>query len=325
MGRPYCYIINHTIMIYTRGTFELYLIVKYNLTYVYAIRDVPLPSPSLMSKYRELTTSAPSTPFYVVAAHGGAGYYPPSSDSSIRCSLRAALSSALATFSQGATGISTSSADDHTSYSPGTSSSSALDTATKLIIALEDDPDFNAGYGSNLTFDGDVECDAALMNSSSSDGILDSDSDASFEFGGVGAVRGVRNPVLLARHVLDGRGRGGRAPLLLMGRVPPLLLAGEGAVRFAREVGVHVVREPEEMVAPRARQEWCVWKGRWEQEVRRRHGAAGDAAGTAAAFAGVDAADSLCARQDTVGAVVLVGDARDVQVSAGVSRCVTVT
>jgi isoaspartyl peptidase/L-asparaginase-like protein (Ntn-hydrolase superfamily) len=299
----------------------------------------------LMSKDQELTTSLPSTPFYVVAAHGGAGYHPPPSDSSIKRSLRAALSSALAAFSQGGTDTPTS-ADDTTS--------SALDITTKLIAALEDDPDFNAGYGSNLTFDGDVECDAALMDSGSCDDDDDDDDElnaeeaSSFGFGGVGAVRGVRNPILLARRVLENRrggggggGGGGHTRMMSMrGRVPPLLLVGEGAVRFAREVGVQVVREPEEMVASRARQEWRVWKGRWEQEQeqeqeewRRKHtqtNADADADVQADVDVGVevevdDDDDPLRARlQDTVGAVVLVGDhhAGDVQVSAGVSRCV---
>ncbi|KAH9978612.1 hypothetical protein BGW80DRAFT_1279966, partial [Lactifluus volemus] len=95
-------------------------------------------------------------PFYIVDAHGGAGYHPPSSDSSIRRSLRVALSSTLTTFSPKAPGAGAINI---------TTTSSTLNTATRLIAALEDDPNFNAGYGSNITFDGDVERDAALMDS----------------------------------------------------------------------------------------------------------------------------------------------------------------
>ncbi|KAH9002045.1 asparaginase [Lactarius hatsudake] len=189
-------------------------------------------------------------PFYFIAIHGGAGNHPPSSDSSIRRSLRTAVSSALTTLSSNESGSG--------SRCPGTSPT-ALDTTTAIIGALEDSPEFNAGYGSNLTFDGDVECDAALMDG------------GCYAFGGVGAVRCVRNPVLLARCVLDAR----RLGLGLgLGRVPPLLLVGEGAVRFAAERGVRAgaVEEPAEMVAPRARREWEVWRERWEDEGRRTSG-----------------------------------------------------
>ncbi|KAH9083475.1 asparaginase [Lactarius deliciosus] len=232
-------------------------------------------------------------PFYFIAVHGGAGYHPPSSDSSIRRSLRTAVSSALTTLS--------SNGSSSGSRSPG-SFPTALDTTTALIAALEDSPEFNAGYGSNLTFDGDVECDAALMDG------------GCYAFGGVGAVRRVRNPVLLARCVLDAR-RLGLGLGLGLGRVPPLLLVGEGAVRFAAERGVRAgaVEEPAEMVAPRARREWEVWRERWEDEERRT---SGPSDGLGAAGASADVA-MLRARQDTVGAVVVQGDAGDV--AAGVS------
>ena len=52
----------------------------------------------------------------------------------------------------------------------------------QAIISLEDDPFLNAGYGSNLTWDGTVECDAALHTSSSSNHC---------HFGSVGAVSGI--------------------------------------------------------------------------------------------------------------------------------------
>lgn len=88
----------------------------------------------------------------------------------------------------------------------------ALDVVQHAVEALEDDPLFNAGRGSALTSDGGVEMDAALM---------DGEAGAA---GAVACVRAVRNPIALARRVLDD----GRH----------VLLVGEGAQRFARECGV---------------------------------------------------------------------------------------
>ena len=249
----------------------------------------------------ESQRSEPAAPFYFVAIHGGAGYHPPSSDSSNRRSLRTAVSSALTTLTTGA-----SRENGSGSCGPG-NPPTALDTATALIVALEDSPEFNAGYGSNLTFDGDVECDAALMDGGASD-------DGCYTFGGVGAVCGVRNPVLLARCVLDARRQQPDSNAGLgLGRVPPLLLVGEGAVRFAAERGVcaGAVEEPKDMVAPRARREWEMWRERWEQRTSDS-GADGFFDHTELAM--------LRARQDTVGAVAIQGDAGDV--AAGVSRYV---
>ena len=307
-----------------------------------------------------------SSTFYILAAHGGAGFHPPTSDSSLKCSLREAVSSALTTFS------------DPTTTGGDAPESSALDAATTLIAALEDAPDFNAGYGSNLTFDGDVECDASLMstdeeeeNGHSTVGAASPDRtpSSSYSFGSVGAVRGVRNPVLLARRVLEGRRRRrgpgpeekGTTTMMTMGRVPPLMLVGEGALRFAKEQGLRVVDRSEEMVSPRARREWQVWRERWDRCCRgegendsdaglREVGSSGlgeplagdpdsdlggevgheeESESAMTPRAGSDGggdgdAETLRARQDTVGAVVLVGGADDVhqQVATGVSRCV---
>ena len=55
--------------------------------------------------------------------------------------------------------------------------SSAQDAVISSISTLEKDACLNAGYGSNLTIDGQVECDASIMNDGGG-------------FGGVGAVSG---------------------------------------------------------------------------------------------------------------------------------------
>ncbi|HSY41857.1 MAG TPA: isoaspartyl peptidase/L-asparaginase, partial [Polyangia bacterium] len=67
---------------------------------------------------------------------------------------------------------------------------SALDGVTAAVAVLEDDPRFNAGTGSALTVDGEVECDASVM---CGDG----------RAGAVGALRDVKNPIRLARLVME--------------------------------------------------------------------------------------------------------------------------
>jgi isoaspartyl peptidase/L-asparaginase-like protein (Ntn-hydrolase superfamily) len=279
-------------------------------------------------------------PLYIIAVHGGAGYHQPASDTSLKRNLRVAISSAQPAFSGTTTrrGITTTGSSGGSS-SGSSSSSSALDATTAVIAALEDHPDFNAGYGSNLTFDGQVECDASLMLSTTEERSLPSSSPSfSYSFGSVGAVRAVRNPVLLARCVLEERIRErerGSGMGMGMGRVPPLMLVGEGAVQFAREHGVRVVdaSDSEEMVAPRAREEWRVWRercSRWKDDEDGLE-SGGLLQGEEKELEDAEL-EPLRVRQDTVGAVVLVGDSetevRDVEqnlkveVAAGVSRCV---
>jgi len=88
---------------------------------------------------------------------------------------------------------------------------SALDAVVEAVVALEDDPLFNAGTGSVLNADGDVEMDASVMAGDS------------LAAGGVACIRGVRNPVLVARRVMQA--------------TDCVLLAGPAATAFAREQG----------------------------------------------------------------------------------------
>lgn len=89
---------------------------------------------------------------------------------------------------------------------------SALDAVTASVICLEDNPLFNAGRGSVFTFDGTHEMDAAVMRGDT------------LEAGAVAGVKGVRNPVELARAVME--------------KSEHVLLSGTGAVEFAREMGL---------------------------------------------------------------------------------------
>jgi len=89
---------------------------------------------------------------------------------------------------------------------------SALDAVVAAVVTLEDDPTFNAGTGSTLTAAGEAELDASVMDG------------AGLAAGAVAAVRDVKNPVVLARAVMERSGH--------------VLLAGPGASAFAREIGL---------------------------------------------------------------------------------------
>jgi len=89
---------------------------------------------------------------------------------------------------------------------------SALDAVEAAVVALEDCPLFNAGRGSVYTRDQTHEMDAAIMDG------------ASLRAGAIAGVSDVRNPVCLARHVLEASGA--------------VLLCGAGARKFADERGI---------------------------------------------------------------------------------------
>ncbi|KAJ6108714.1 hypothetical protein N7512_008551, partial [Penicillium capsulatum] len=98
----------------------------------------------------------------------------------------------------------------------------------------------NAGYGSNLNEQGNVECDASIV-------------DHFGRSGAVGAVPNIRNPSVLARKIYD------RAHLTDgISRIPPSLLVGEGATDFAWEQGIPVVPN-DDLVSPHAHLRWKNW------------------------------------------------------------------
>uniref|UniRef100_A0A9J7YU45 Threonine aspartase 1 n=1 Tax=Cyprinus carpio carpio TaxID=630221 RepID=A0A9J7YU45_CYPCA len=66
----------------------------------------------------------------------------------------------------------------------------ALEAVTAALIELEDSPFTNAGTGSNLNLSGEIECDASIMDGKS------------LNYGAVGALSGIKNPVLVARRLL---------------------------------------------------------------------------------------------------------------------------
>jgi beta-aspartyl-peptidase (threonine type) len=106
---------------------------------------------------------------------------------------------------------------------------SAVDAVEAAVLVLEDNPLFNAGVGSALNSEGRIETDAAIMDGSK------------LSVGAVAAVTGIRNPIHLARRVME------------VG--PPVLLVGKGAEQFARTQGIPKC-ELERLVTKHRRQEW---------------------------------------------------------------------
>lgn len=106
---------------------------------------------------------------------------------------------------------------------------SSLDAAEAAVVVLEDNPLFNAGTGSTLNSLGKVEMDAAIMEGTN------------LRAGAVAAVSGIKNPIKLARRILeDGR---------------HLMLACEGALLFARQIGFPEI-PADALIVERVKQRW---------------------------------------------------------------------
>jgi beta-aspartyl-peptidase (threonine type) len=104
----------------------------------------------------------------------------------------------------------------------------ALAAAVAAVRHMEDEPLLNAGIGACLNADGEVELDAGLMEG------------ATLRAGGVACLRDIRHPIDLALAVMkDGR---------------HVLLAADGASRFARDLGIEQA-DPSIFITDRKRQE----------------------------------------------------------------------
>jgi beta-aspartyl-peptidase (threonine type) len=134
----------------------------------------------------------------VLVIHGGAGATPRDMDPATQNAVRARLRGALE--------------HGHAQLEAG---KPAMDAVTAAITVLEDDPHFNAGRGAVFTHDGTNEMDAAIMDGST------------LRAGAVANVGHVKNPILLARAVLEHSAH--------------VMLAGSGAETFAREHGIPLV------------------------------------------------------------------------------------
>jgi beta-aspartyl-peptidase (threonine type) len=136
---------------------------------------------------------------FAIAVHGGAGTLPaseltPEKRRAFNDGLESALRAGFAILEQGGAG---------------------LDAVVAAVKVLEDDPLFNAGRGSVLAANGEHELDASIMDG------------RDLRAGSVTGLRHVRNPIELARLVMD--------------RSPHVMLAGAGAEEFALEHGLEPV------------------------------------------------------------------------------------
>lgn len=139
---------------------------------------------------------------------------------------------------------------------------SSLDAVVAAIVILEDSPLFNAGRGAVFTAEGTNSHDASIMYG------------PTLEAGAVAGVGTVRNPIRLARAVMESS--------------PHVMLSGEGAEIFAAGQGLEIV-DPEYFYTER----------RWQQLERAR------ARETADGSAGAASPVGRAARFGTVGVIAL--------------------
>ncbi|MFZ8886507.1 MAG: isoaspartyl peptidase/L-asparaginase family protein [Steroidobacteraceae bacterium] len=160
-----------------------------------------------------------SPSMFGIAIHGGAGVISrasmtPESEAAYRRDLESALDAGYAVLARGGSG---------------------LDAVTTAVRILEDSPLFNAGRGAVFNHEGINELDASIMDGKD------------LQAGAVAGVRHVRNPVLLARAVMEDS--------------PHVMLTGTGAEEFALERGIELV--------PRS---YFFTERRWNQLERARKG-----------------------------------------------------
>jgi len=127
---------------------------------------------------------------------------------------------------------------------------SALDAVTAAVVALEDDPLFNAGRGAVFTAAGTQEMDAAIMEG------------GEHRAGAVAGIFGPKNPILAARAVME--------------HSPHVLLIGEGALALCRAQGLAFADRDYFHTAARWRAlQEILAPGAADDDEARRHGTVG--------------------------------------------------
>jgi beta-aspartyl-peptidase (threonine type) len=116
---------------------------------------------------------------------------------------------------------------------------SALDSVMEAVVVMEDDESFNAGYGSSLTIERTVEMEASIMDGET------------LQAGAVGLLRDIRNPIRLAR--------------IVMNDTDHVFIVGEGAEKLAK---LHCVERRDPVTPLRLRyydqQKELLFKGKFE-------------------------------------------------------------
>ncbi len=133
---------------------------------------------------------------WAIVIHGGAGVIErkkltKTKDRAIRLALQDALAAGAKVLEEGGTSV---------------------DAVAAAVMLLEDDPNFNAGKGAVLTYDGGVSLDAAIMDGTTR------------KAGAIAGTTIAKNPVFAARKVME--------------ESPHVMLSGPGADEFVREQGL---------------------------------------------------------------------------------------
>ena len=142
---------------------------------------------------------AAARPRFMLVVHGGAGTIrrtdmTPEREAAYRATLDSAIRAGYAVLNGGG---------------------HSLDAVVAVITRLEDSPLFNAGKGAVFTNEGTNEMDASIMDGRTGNA------------GAVAGVKHIKNPILLARLVME--------------KSPHVMLAGRGAEAFALEQGMDTV------------------------------------------------------------------------------------
>lgn len=143
-----------------------------------------------------------------IVAHGGAWDWDDALDQEKRAGIQDALAIGYKILQQGG---------------------SALDAVEHTVRSLEDNPIFDAGTGGYLNQDGLVQLDALIVDG------------ANHNFGAVGGVTQVKNPISLARKVME--------------ETPQCFFVGSGADKIAETLGVQRIAN-EQLVTPAMREHY---------------------------------------------------------------------